>query len=154
MITRERHWLILRATQGAFHRRMTYEEIAAIECISACRRTLFKTFERENHHRKVAAEKPLLTQAHREARLRWAYKHQPDHTNCETSSCIGRAVHVGDRVRPWRMREDILHSSTIPPVLKNAWRDRQFESWRVAKWWSPDPIVSSQVGVVAASECQ
>lgn len=67
--------LVNRATLDAFHRRMPYEEIAQIEGIQACRRTLIKAFEKEQYHRRVATEKPLLTDAHKQARLQWAYTH-------------------------------------------------------------------------------
>jgi hypothetical protein len=52
---------------------MTYEEIAELEEITACRCTLIAAFEKEQYHRRVATEKPLLTEAHKQARLAWAY---------------------------------------------------------------------------------
>ncbi len=69
LTTRKRHCLIQRATLDAFHRRMTYEEISQIEGISACRRTLTKAFEKEQYHRRKAAEKPLLTLSHMDRRV-------------------------------------------------------------------------------------
>jgi methylphosphotriester-DNA--protein-cysteine methyltransferase len=73
--TRLRKRLINRATANAFHRRLSYEEIAQLEGIRACRRTLTAAFEKEQYHRRVAVEKPLLTEAHKRARLQWAYDH-------------------------------------------------------------------------------
>lgn len=71
-----RHRLINRATQDALHRRMPLEQIASIEGIQACRRTLFQAFKCERFFRRIAVEKPLLTEAHRAARLQWAIRHQ------------------------------------------------------------------------------
>lgn len=51
-------------------------EVAALEEISACRRTLQKAFEKERYFRRVATEKPLLTQKHMRDRLEWAYLHK------------------------------------------------------------------------------
>ena len=68
--------LITRATINAYHRRMIYEEIAELEGIQACRRTLKAAFEKEQYHRRVATEKPLLTEAHKQARLAWALVHR------------------------------------------------------------------------------
>ena len=77
LTTRKRKRLVDRATLDAFHRRLLYEEIAQLEGIQACKRSLITAFEREQYHCRVAAEKPLLTQAHMDARLHWAqlYKH-------------------------------------------------------------------------------
>ena len=67
--------LVARTIIDAYHRRMIYEEIAELEGIQACRRTLNATFEKEQYHRRVATEKPLLTKAHKQARLAWALVH-------------------------------------------------------------------------------
>lgn len=75
LTTQKRRRLVARATTDAFHRRMPVEEIAQIEGIQACRRTLLSAFEKERYFRRVAAEKPLLTPAHRAARLTWARIH-------------------------------------------------------------------------------
>ena len=76
LTTRKRRRLVNRATLDAYHRRLTYEEIADIEGISACRRTLTKAFEKEQYHRRKAAEKPLLTPKHMERRTGFAYYHE------------------------------------------------------------------------------
>ncbi len=73
---RRRHRLIKRATQDGFHRRLPLEYIAKLEGIQACRRTLFKAFAQENYHRRVAKEKPLLTEDRRKAQLQWAKEHE------------------------------------------------------------------------------
>src|SRR5689334_18843245 len=57
--TRLRKRLNKRATANACHRRLSYEEIAQLEGIRACRRTLTAAFEKEQYHRRVAVEKPL-----------------------------------------------------------------------------------------------
>ena len=51
---------------------MIYEEIAELEGIQACRRTLKAAFKKEQYHRRIATEKPLLTEAHKQAHLAWA----------------------------------------------------------------------------------
>jgi hypothetical protein len=58
-----------------YHRRMMYEEVAQIEGIQACRRTLTTAFEKEMFHRRIAAEKPFLMPAHKAARIVWARVH-------------------------------------------------------------------------------
>ena len=40
-----------------------------MEGIEACRRILMTVFEKEQYHRRVAIEKLLLTEAHKQARL-------------------------------------------------------------------------------------
>ena len=67
--TRKRKRLVERATQDALHRRMPYEEIASIEGINACRRSLTAAFEKKRYHRRSATAKPLLTEKHKEKRL-------------------------------------------------------------------------------------
>jgi len=52
------------------------EEIAALEGISACRRSLNAAFEKERYHRRVASEKPFLTESHMQARLAFAEAHK------------------------------------------------------------------------------
>ena len=76
LTTRKRRRLVQRATLDAFHRRLSYEEIAKIEGINVCRRSLFTAFEKEKYHRRAAQEKPLLTEAHMAARLQWAKAHE------------------------------------------------------------------------------
>jgi transposase len=68
--------LIQRATIDGYHRKLAYLEIAALEEISACKRTLQKAFEKERYFRRVATEKPLLTEKHMRDRLEWAYCHK------------------------------------------------------------------------------
>lgn len=70
-----RQLLIRHATENAEQRRKTREEIAHELGISVCRRTLIKAFEKEMYHRRVAAEKPLLTPEQMQERLRWAWEH-------------------------------------------------------------------------------
>jgi hypothetical protein len=53
----------------------SFEEIASLEGISACKRSLYKAFEKEGYFRRLATEKPLITPEQREARLKWAYSH-------------------------------------------------------------------------------
>jgi AraC-like DNA-binding protein len=67
--------LVQRATLDTRHRRLTYEQIADLEGIKACRRTLTAAFEKEQYHRRVATEKPLLTEQHKADRLTWALAH-------------------------------------------------------------------------------
>ncbi len=67
-----RRRLTRRATLDAYHRRLTYEQVAELEGIQACRRTLIDAFEKELYHRQVATEKPLLFDAQKEACLSWA----------------------------------------------------------------------------------
>jgi hypothetical protein len=55
---------------------MSYEQIAHLEDIQACRRTLKRVFEEARYHRMVAVKKPLLTPAHQAARLQWAKEHE------------------------------------------------------------------------------
>jgi len=59
----------------AYHRRLCFQEIAALEGIDTCRRTLVEAFKKERYFRRVATEKPLLTDAHKKARLEWAQLH-------------------------------------------------------------------------------
>jgi hypothetical protein len=75
LTTRKRWKLVERATKDAFHRRMIYEEIAQIEGIQACQRTVTAAFEKKMFHRRIAAEKPFLTPAYKIARLVWARVH-------------------------------------------------------------------------------
>lgn len=76
LTSRKRHQLEACATQDAFHCRMPYAEIAQLEGISACRRSLVQAFEKEAYHRRVAKEKPLLTPKHIQNRLIWAQKYK------------------------------------------------------------------------------
>jgi hypothetical protein len=76
LTTQKRKRLTARATLNAAHRRMTYEEIAEIEGIQACKRTLIKAFEKEQYHRRKSTENPLLTEEHRIHRLAWANLHK------------------------------------------------------------------------------
>ena len=76
LTTRKRRRLIRRATLDAYHRRLTWEEIAQLEDIQICRRSLTAAFEKEKYHRRTAQEKPLLTPEHMAARLQWAKNHE------------------------------------------------------------------------------
>ncbi|KAF1967760.1 hypothetical protein BU23DRAFT_375150, partial [Bimuria novae-zelandiae CBS 107.79] len=69
--TPKRQRLVRRATIDAFHRRLPYTDIAFLEGINACRRTLVHAFEKEAYFRRIAAEKPLLTEKQRADRLAW-----------------------------------------------------------------------------------
>ena len=71
--TRQR--LVARAKLDRFHRRKPFEEIAFLEGVSACKRSLYKAFKKEGYFRHIATEKPLITPEQREARLKWAYSH-------------------------------------------------------------------------------
>ena len=64
LTTIKRKRLVAKATQNAYYRRMTFEEIAHLEGIQACRRTLVKAFVLEGYHRRKAAKKPFLTPKH------------------------------------------------------------------------------------------
>lgn len=76
LTTQKRKRLVWRATLDAFHRRLTYESIAFIEGIQACKRSLKAAFEKEQLNRRVATAKPPLTAAHMQARLQWAILHR------------------------------------------------------------------------------
>ena len=73
ILTRQR--LVARAKLDRFHWRKPFEEIAFLEGVSACKRSLYKAFEKEGYFRRIATEKPLITPKHREARLKWAYSY-------------------------------------------------------------------------------
>ena len=60
LTTQKRRRLVQRATLNAFHRRLSYPEIAQIEGIQACKRSLIAAFEKEKYHRRTAQEKPFL----------------------------------------------------------------------------------------------
>ncbi|KAF2176442.1 hypothetical protein K469DRAFT_28177 [Zopfia rhizophila CBS 207.26] len=47
LTTGKRRRLIHRATLDAYHRRLSYDEIAQLEGLNLCRRSLLKAFERE-----------------------------------------------------------------------------------------------------------
>lgn len=64
-----------KATLNAYHRRLTYEEIANLEFIRACRRSLGIAFKWEINYRRVATERPLFTDTHKEARHACAKTH-------------------------------------------------------------------------------
>ena len=61
LTTRKRKRLVDRATLDVFHR-LSYEEIAQIEGIQACSRSLKVAFENEQFHRRIASpvQAPLL----------------------------------------------------------------------------------------------
>lgn len=67
--------LVARATRDAYHRRMTYLQIAHLEGIMAGRKALGAAFKKESYGRRVATTKPLLTDLHKKARLAWAEEH-------------------------------------------------------------------------------
>jgi transposase len=66
--TRKR--LVARAKRDRWHRQRSFKEIAYLEGISSCKRSLYKAFEKEGYFRRIATEKPLITPAQREARLK------------------------------------------------------------------------------------
>ena len=76
LTVRRRMKLIKRATQDGYHRRLSYQSIAALEGIQACRRTLTRAFIQAGYNRRVAKKKPLLTDKHQTDRLAWARKHE------------------------------------------------------------------------------
>jgi hypothetical protein len=76
LTTRKRRRLILRATQDAYHRRLTWQTVSQLEGIEACRRTLFKAFRKEGYFRRKATKKPYLTKTHKENRRTWAQEHK------------------------------------------------------------------------------
>ena len=51
-----------RATANSYYRRLNLLYIAELDNISACRRTLSATFKKERYFRRVATERPLLTE--------------------------------------------------------------------------------------------
>ena len=63
--TPRRQRLVKRATIDAYHRRLPFQEIAILEGIDTCRRTLIKAFKKERFFRRVATEKPLLIDVHK-----------------------------------------------------------------------------------------
>lgn len=67
--------LITRATINGYHRRLCFLEITELEGIQACKRTLVAAFKKERYFRRVATEKPLLTERHQYDRLQWALIH-------------------------------------------------------------------------------
>jgi len=75
-LTTDRKRLVAQATINIYYRRIIYKEIAKLEEIQACRCTLNVAFKKEQYHRRVATEKPLLTEAHKRARLAWALAHR------------------------------------------------------------------------------
>lgn len=76
LTTRKRRRLITRATQDAYHRRLSYLEIAKLEGLDACTRTLWKAFDQEGYHRRKSTEKPPLTENHKERRRTFAKLHE------------------------------------------------------------------------------
>jgi hypothetical protein len=54
----QRRSLVHRATLDVAHRRLTHEQVAQLEGISACRRTLAKAFKKEQYHQVIATEEP------------------------------------------------------------------------------------------------
>jgi transposase len=67
--------LVARAQRDRWHRQRSFEEIALLEGVTSCKQSLYKAFEKEGYFHRVATEKPLITPAQREARLKWAYSH-------------------------------------------------------------------------------
>jgi transposase len=55
LTTIKRKRLIAKATQNAYYRRMTYEEVAQHAGIQACRRTLIKAFVLPRIHQYITA---------------------------------------------------------------------------------------------------
>lgn len=70
--TSTRKRLVKRATADAYHRRLPLEEIAQIEGVDACRRTLISAFRKEGFSRRKARSKPLLTEKQKATRLEFA----------------------------------------------------------------------------------
>jgi transposase len=76
LTTQKRRRLVARATKDALHRRMPLGQIAHLEGIQVCSKSLHKAFEREGYFRRKATQKPLLTDEHKAARLAWAIRHR------------------------------------------------------------------------------
>jgi len=66
-LTRKR--LIARAKLDRIHQKKPLKEIAFLEGITTCKRSLYKAFEKEGYFRRITTEKPLLTRKQRDARL-------------------------------------------------------------------------------------
>jgi transposase len=69
LTTQKRKRLVARATQNAFHRRLTLDAIADLKKIRVSSRALVKAFEREGYRRRVARKKPFLTEKQANTRL-------------------------------------------------------------------------------------
>ncbi|PVH91873.1 hypothetical protein DM02DRAFT_311549 [Periconia macrospinosa] len=64
--------LIVHATANAEQRRKPWTQIAAELGVKADPRTIYKVFESERYYRRVATEKPFLTDVHKQNRLYWS----------------------------------------------------------------------------------
>ena len=73
--TRKRRRLVDRLTSDAYHRRLKLNDIAILEGLDFNIRTLRKAAAKEGYSRRIARQKPLLTEDQRNARLRWAHEH-------------------------------------------------------------------------------
>jgi transposase len=76
LTTQKRRRLIARATRDALHRRMPLGQIAHLEGVQVCSKSLHVAFEKEGFFRRKATHKPLLTDEHKAARLAWAIRHR------------------------------------------------------------------------------
>lgn len=75
LTTRKRRRLINRLTADAYHRRLRIDQIAQLKDFHYDIRTLRKALQKEGYSRRIAYKKLLLTEAHKAARLQWAYEH-------------------------------------------------------------------------------
>lgn len=73
--TYRRGRLIRRATLNYENRRLPLSEIARIEGLHLSERTLRRGLAKERYYRRIARQKPWLTEAHKAARLEWAREH-------------------------------------------------------------------------------
>jgi len=73
--TRKRRRLVNCLTSDASYRRLRLDHIAHLCGLDFDIRTLRKAVLKEGYTRRIARQKPLLTEAQKEARLRWALAH-------------------------------------------------------------------------------
>ena len=59
-----------------YHRYMLLEEVAKLEGVQAYRHIFVTTFKKEQYHRYIITEKPLLTEAYKQDCLMWALVHR------------------------------------------------------------------------------
>ena len=74
--TSTRKRLIKRATINEFHRRLPLEDVALLEMVKGCRRTLIDAFRKEGYYRRIARCKLLLTKKYKDDRLAFAEKYK------------------------------------------------------------------------------
>ncbi len=73
--TRKRRRLVNRLVSDANYRRLRLNQIAALEGLQFHAQTIAKALAKEGYSRYIARKKPLLTEAHKAHRLRWAQEH-------------------------------------------------------------------------------